>query len=297
MGYLAGRVAVITGAARGLGRQHALLLASEGADVVVNDTGAGPDGSGRGPEAGDPCRLLADLVGEIEAAGGRALANCDDVSDWEGGRRLIRCAVETFGHLDVLVNNAGIIRDRLIANMTEDEWDSVVKVVLKGHFAPLRHAAEYWRAEHKAGRELRAAVVNTSSTSGLVGNPGQANYGAAKAGIGALTVIAAAELARYGVRVNAVAPAARTRLTQSVPGLGDMVAVPEDPDRFDEWDPANVSPLVAWLAGPDCSVTGCVFYTFGGTIAPMTGWSHGPGVHRAERWTVADIGKELPKVL
>ncbi len=291
MGYLDGRVAVITGAARGIGREHALLFAAEGAKVVVNDVGAGPDGnsSSSGP--------AAEVVEEIRATGGEAVASFDDVSDWEGGRRVIQSAIDAFGELHVLVNNAGILRDRLIVNMSEEEWDSVIQVVLKGHFVPLRHAAAYWRDQAKAGRELKASVINTSSTSGLLGNPGQANYGAAKAGIGALTVIAAEELGRYGVRVNAVAPAARTRLTEATPGLGDIVAPPDDPSRFDEWDPANISPLVAWLAGVGCQVTGRVFYGFGGTVAPMSGWAKEPGISRPDRWTVSDLDEQLPTIL
>ena len=281
MGSLDGRVAVITGAARGLGREHALLFAAEGARLVLNDVD-------------DP---VAEVVDEVKSLGGEAVASSDDVADWEGGRRLIATAVETFGGLDVVVNNAGILRDRAIVNMTEEEWDTVIRVDLKGHFVPLRHAAEYWRARSKADGPVRASVINTASTSGLVGNPGQANYGAAKAGIGALTVIAAGELARYGVRVNAVAPAARTRLTESTPGLSDMVAAPDDPARFDEWDPANVAPLVAWLAGESCPATGCVFYCFGGTIAPMHGWNQRPGISRAERWTIEAIAEELPPLL
>ena len=292
MGWLDGRVAVITGAAGGLGREHALLFASEGAKVVVNDLGAAPDGS----PSGDP-DPTGELVAEIKAAGGEAVANSDDVADWEGGRRLIRAAVETFGDLHVLVNNAAILRDRFIFNMSEDEWDSVVRADLKGHFVPLRHAAEYWRDQSKAGANVRASVINTASTSGLVGNPGQSNYGSAKAAIGALTLIAAQELARYGVRVNAISPAARTRLTEATPGLGDMVAIPDDPTRFDEWDPANASPLVGWLASADCTVTGRVFYIFGGTIAPMNGWGRTAGVERSDRWTIDAIAEQLPRAL
>lgn len=284
MGFLEGRVAIITGAARGLGREHALLFGAEGAKVVVNDR----------PDSAD---AAAEVAEGVRARGGEAVVSVDDVSDWEGGGRLVQAAVEAFGDLHVLVNNAGVIADRSICNMTEEEWDAVVRVDLKGHFVPLRHAAVYWRDRAKAGRDVRACVVNTSSTSGLAGNPGQANYGAAKAGVGALTVIAAAELGRYGVRVNAIAPAARTRLTESAPGLGDMVAPPDDPDRFDEWDPANASPLVAWLSGVDCPVTGCVFYCFGGTIAPMVGWSQRPGISRGGRWTIEDIDRELPALI
>ena len=212
MGALDGRVAVITGAGRGIGREHALLFAAEGAKVVVNDLGGSVDGSG------DDRSAAEQVVAEIEAAGGQAVANDDDVADWEGGKRLIEAAIETFGDLHVLVNNAGILRDRVLINMTEQEWDSVIHVHLKGHFVPTRHAAAYWREQTKAGQPVHAAVVNTSSTSGLLGNPGQTNYGAAKAGIAAFTVIAAEELARYGVRVNAIAPAARTRMTESDPG-------------------------------------------------------------------------------
>jgi NAD(P)-dependent dehydrogenase (short-subunit alcohol dehydrogenase family) len=294
MSWLDGRVVIITGGARGIGREHALFFASQGARVVVNDVGAGPDGSDVDSRSVDPA---AEVVEEIKDLGGEAVASSDDVSDWESGRRLIRSAVETFGGLDALVNNAAILRDRLLVNMTEDEWDSVIRVDLKGHFVPLRHAAEYWRDQARAGTPRQAAVVNTSSTSGLLGNPGQTNYGAAKAGVAALTVIAAQELSRFGVRVNAIAPAARTRLTEATPGLGDIVAAPDDPSRFDEWDPANVSPLVAWLASTACTVTGQVFHTFGGTIAPMTGWRRRPGVERPERWTVDAIAEELPPLL
>ncbi len=291
MGSLDGRVAVVTGAGRGLGREHALLFASEGARVVVNDLGTGPDGTGA--DHG----LVESVVDEIRAMGGEAVANTDDVADWEGGRRAIRAAIEAFGDLHVLVNNAGILRDRFLVNMTEEEWDSVIRSHLKGHFVPLRHASAYWRERRKAGDDVRASVINTSSTSGLFGNPGQANYGAAKAGIGALTTIAAAELGRYGVRVNGISPAARTRLTEATPGLDEIVAPPATPERFDEWDPANVSPLVGWLATEDCEVTGRMFYVFAGEVAPMSGWSKVPGVSRSERWTVPDIRRELPTIL
>jgi NAD(P)-dependent dehydrogenase (short-subunit alcohol dehydrogenase family) len=291
MGALDGRVAIITGAGRGLGREHALYFAAEGAKVVVNDTGSGPDGQG-GDEG--PAQQVVD---EIRAAGGEAIASADDVSDWKAGERLIRLAVETFGDLHVLVNNAGVLRDRALVHMSEEEWDVVIHVHLKGHFVPLRHAAAYWREQTRAGRTVAAAVVNTSSTSGLYGNPGQSNYGAAKAGIGALTLIAAQELGRYGVRVNAIAPAARTRLTQATPGLDEMVRAPEDDARFDEWDPANVSPVVAWLASRGCTVTGRTLFVFGGAVQPMTGWTRGPGVERSERWTVDALARELPPLL
>ena len=222
MGALDGRVAVITGSGRGIGREHALLFAAEGAKVVVNDLGGSVDGSG------DDRTAAQQVVDEITAAGGQAVANGDDVTDWDGGKRLIDSAIEAFGDLHVLINNAGILRDRVLVNMSEEEWDSVIHVHLKGHFVPTRHAAAYWREQTKAGREIKAAVVNTSSTSGLLGNPGQSNYGAAKAGIGAFTTIIAEEISRYGVRVNAIAPAARTRMTEQTPGLSDIVQAPKD---------------------------------------------------------------------
>jgi NAD(P)-dependent dehydrogenase (short-subunit alcohol dehydrogenase family) len=291
MGQLDGRVAIITGAARGLGRAHALLFAAEGALVVVNDVGIGPDGRA------EPDSSAQAVVDEITAAGGRAVANSDDVSDWDGGRRLVQAAIEAFGDLHVLVNNAGYLRDRMLVNMDEEDWDSVISVHLKGHFVPTRHAARYWRERSKAGAEVAASIINTSSTSGLHGNPGQLNYGAAKAGIGAMTVIAAQELGRYGIRVNAVAPAARTRLTEGTPGLAELVAPPSDSNRFDEWDPANVSPLVAWLATEGCTTSGQVLYAFGGEIQPMVGWSRQPGITRSSRWDIAAIAEELPPVL
>lgn len=291
MGQLDGRVAIVTGAARGIGRQHALLLASEGASVVVNDVGAAPDGRP------DDERAAQAVVDEIAAAGGAAIANTDDVADWEGGQRLIRAAVDAFGDVHVLINNAGFLKDRMLVNMSEDEWDSVIRVHLKGHFVPTRHAAAYWREQTKLGNEVRASVINTSSTSGLEGNPGQANYGAAKAGIGALTVIEAQELARYGVRVNAISPVARTRLTEATPGLSEMVAPPDEDGRFDQWDPANVSPVVAWLASEGCAVTGRVFWVFGGTIAPMIGWTREAGITRPDRWSIGEIGEELPPAM
>jgi NAD(P)-dependent dehydrogenase (short-subunit alcohol dehydrogenase family) len=291
MGQLDGRVAIITGAARGLGRAHALLFAAEGASVVVNDVGAGAEGR---PDDGASAQAVAD---EISAAGGQAVANSDDVADWAGGQRLVRAAIEHFGALHVLVNNAGFLRDRMLVNMSEDDWDAVINVHLKGHFVPTRHAAAYWREQHKAGREVAASVINTSSTSGLEGNPGQLNYGAAKAGIGAMTLIAAQELGRYGVRVNAVAPAARTRLTEATPGLSSIVAPPDDDHRFDEWDPANVSPVVAWLATRECELSGAVLYAFGGEIQPMVGWSRRPGISRNGRWEIGAIAEELPPIL
>jgi NAD(P)-dependent dehydrogenase (short-subunit alcohol dehydrogenase family) len=283
MGALDGRVAIITGAGRGIGREHALLFASEGAKVVVNDLGGAMDGSG------DDRTAAEQVVDEIKALGGEAVANADNVADWEGSQRLINTAVEAFGDLHVLVNNAGILRDRVLVNMTEDEWDAVIHVHLKGHFAPTRWAAAYWREQTKAGKDVKASVINTSSTSGLLGNPGQTNYGAAKAGIASFTVICAMELARYGVRSNAIAPAARTRLTEATPGLGDVVKPPDDAGKFDVWDPANVSPLVAYLSTEACPINGKVFFVQGGKVQLVQPWTLTESVDKDERWTVAEL--------
>ena len=272
---LGGRVAVVTGAARGIGREHALLLAAEGAQVVVNDLDA------------EPAQVVVD---EIVAAGGDAVAAPGDVARWETGEALIGVAVETYGRLDVLVNNAGNVADRFLATMSEEEWDEVVRVHLKGHFVPTRFAAAWWRAESKAGRPTDASVVCTTSTSGLAGNPGQANYGAAKAGVAAFTLVAAAERARYGVRVNAIAPLARTRLTEAVPALAERLAPPADPDAFDRWHPANVAPVVAWLAAAGGTVTGRVFGVHGGTVQLYRPWTVEAEVEREGRWSPAELG-------
>jgi NAD(P)-dependent dehydrogenase (short-subunit alcohol dehydrogenase family) len=289
MGVLDGRVAIITGAGRGLGREHALLFAAEGAKVVVNDLGGAPDGGGADQTAAQQ------VVDEIKAMGGDAIANGDDVADWDGGRALIDAAVDAFGRLDVLVNNAGILRDRVLINMSEAEWDDVVRVHMKGHFVPTRWAATYWREQVKAGEDVKANLIHTSSTSGLLGNPGQTNYGAAKAGIGSFSIICAKELARYGVRSNCIAPAARTRLTEATPGLGEIVKPPDDAETFDVWDPANVSPLVAYLATAGCPFTGETFYVQGGTVKLMDPWRIGDGVEQPERWTVDGLRDALAK--
>src|SRR5215472_8863947 len=238
VGALDGCVAIITGAGRGLGREHALLFAKEGAAVVVNDLGGAADGSG------SDATPAQEVVEEIRATGGRAVANADDVTDAAGAQRLVDQALAEFGSLHILVNNAGILRDRTIINMTDAERDDVIKVHLRGHFMPLRAAARYWREQHKSGAALKPAIINTTSTSGLYNNPGQSNYGSAKTGIATLTIIAQQELARYGVKANAIAPAARTRLTMSVPGASDgiMKSVGEG---FDPMDPGNVAPFVA----------------------------------------------------
>lgn len=290
-GALAGRVAVVTGAGGGIGREHALLFAREGARVVVNDTGAALDGS----NPGDATGAADSVVDEIRSAGGEAVANADDVSDWDGGRRLVETALDAFGDLHVLVNNAGNLRDRYLTEMTGEEWDDVVRVHLRGHFVPTRWAARHWKAQSDAGRPVKAAVVNTTSTSGLFGNPGQSNYGAAKAAIAALTVIAAAELGRFGVRVNAVAPLARSRMTESSPWLAALVAPPSAPDAFDTWHPANVSPLVAWLATEGCTLTGEVLLVQGGTVQRFRPWTLDDDVKvvQDERWTVDALGMAL----
>ncbi len=290
MGALDGRVAIITGAGRGIGREHALLFAAEGARVVVNDLGGAVDGSG------DDRTPAEQVAAEITAAGGEAIVSSDDITTWEGGRQVVATAVEAYGDLHVLVNNAGILRDRVLVNMTEEEWDAVIRVHLKGHFVPTRHAATYWRERSKAGDEVHASVINTSSTSGLLGNPGQANYGAAKAGIAAFTVIAAQELSRYGVRVNAIAPAARTRMTESTPGLSDIVRAPADDAQFDVWDPANVSPLVAYLATRTCPATGRVFFVQGGTIRNFENWKMTDTLEKSARWTVAELETEMSRL-
>ena len=291
MGTLDGRIAIITGAGRGIGREHALLFAAEGAKVVVNDLGGALDGSS---EAASPAE---EVVAEIQAMGGEAVANHDNVADWEGGARLVQCALEAFGDLHVLVNNAGILRDRVLVNLSEQDWDSVINVHLKGHFVPTRHAATYWREQAKAGKTVKASIINTSSTSGLLGNVGQSNYGAAKAGIAAFTVIIAEELSRYGVRANAIAPAARTRMTESTPGLSDYVGKPSAAAVCDVWDPANISPLVATLAMQDCEASGQVFFVQGGTVRRFQNWTMMETLEKNDRWSVAELAGELPTLL
>jgi NAD(P)-dependent dehydrogenase (short-subunit alcohol dehydrogenase family) len=288
-GICEGRVAIVTGAGRGIGRGHARELARQGAHVVVNDLGGSVAGSGS--DAG-PAQAVVD---EIEAAGGVAVANTDDVSDWDGARRLVEQAVAVFGRLDVLVNNAGILRDRMLFNMTEDEWDAVIRVHLKGTFAPLRHAAAYWRERDKAGDTHDARVINTSSTSGLFANPGQSNYGAAKTGIATLSIIAAKELGRHGVTVNAIAPGARTRMTENLGGGRMAVA---DDGGWDARSPDNIAPLVTWLASAESSgITGQVFLVGGGRIGVATPWGRGPGVDHGARWDPAELGKVVPDLV
>jgi NAD(P)-dependent dehydrogenase (short-subunit alcohol dehydrogenase family) len=296
MDSLAGRVVVITGGGRGLGRAHALLLAAEGAKVVVNDLGSDLDGFGADP---DPAHSV---VEEIKAAGGEAVANTDSVTDWDGARRIVRTAIDTFGDLHVLVNNAGIgygRQMRLLEELDEAAWDTMIAIHLKGHFNVLRHAAAYWADRSAAGEEVRASVVNTSSPAGFVQATGtqltQVDYGVAKAGILALTSAAASELGRYGVRVNAVAPGARTRMSDRA--MPDVVAAPEDPAAFDKFDPAHVSPVVAWLASDRCRVTGQVFKIFGSTIELYRGWTPIGMIDKDRRWTVDELDVELNRLV
>jgi NAD(P)-dependent dehydrogenase (short-subunit alcohol dehydrogenase family) len=288
MGALEGRVAVITGAGRGIGREHALLFAKEEAKVVVNDLGG--DNAGHGADSG-PAR---DVVEEITAAGGTAVASTENVATWSGAESVVLQAIAEFGRLDILVNNAGILRDSFIAGMEESYWDAVIAVHLKGHFAMLRHAAAYWKAQSKAGDQPNAAVINTASGSGVtLPNAGQANYGSAKAGIAALTLIAAEELERYGVRVNAIAPIARTRLTLATPGMGSLMAEPEE-GELDLFSPANISPLVAYLATEKCPITGKVYAVQGGAISALAGWHDVDTIETDGPWQIDDIASRLP---
>ena len=281
MARLTGKVAIVTGAARGIGRGHALLLAEEGASVVVNDLGGEWDGSGADQ------RPAQQVVDEIVAAGGKAVANYDDVSDWEGGQRMINQAVETFGGLDILICNAGILRDRMTFNMTEEEWDAVIKVHLKGHFVPVRWAATYWRERNKeTGEPVDGRIVLTSSESGLFANAGQLNYDAAKSGIATMAIVLAKELSRYGVTVNAIAPRARTRLTENTfsgrPGPVE--------GEFDARHPDNVAPWVVWLCTEAAGhITGQNFIVGGGTVQLVSGWSVESAIEKPERWTLDDL--------
>ncbi|AIA07859.1 short-chain dehydrogenase [Streptomyces noursei ZPM] len=288
-GICTGRVAAVTGAGRGLGRAHALALAAEGAAVVVNDLGVTADGAGA---SGGPAQQV---VEEIRAHGGQAVAHTGDITTDDGARSLVTTALDTFGRLDALVNNAGFLRDRMLVNLAEEDWDAVMRVHLKGHFLPLKHAAAHWRAEAKAGRTPDARVINTSSGAGLLGSVGQGNYSAAKAGILGLTLVAAAELGRYGIQVNALAPAARTRMTEQT--FADTMAAPTDGD-FDAMAPENVSPLVVWLASADSAgVTGRVFEAEGGRITVMEGWRPGPTADKGARWTPSEAGETTRKLL
>ncbi|MEU9379211.1 SDR family oxidoreductase [Streptomyces sp. NPDC048255] len=289
MGMAEGRVVIVTGAGRGLGRAHALAFAAEGAKVVVNDLGVGLDGA---PGTDGPAGRV---VAQIRALGGQAVAHGGDIATGEGAASLVECAVAEFGRLDTLVNNAGFLRDRMLVNLDEEDWDAVMRVHLKGHFLPLRSAAAWWRAEAKAGRPVAARVVNTSSGAGLLGSVGQGNYSAAKAGILGLTMVAAAEMGRYGVQVNAIAPAARTRMTEQT--FAGTMAAPEE-GGFDAMAPENVSPLVVWLGSEaSAGVSGRVFEVEGGRITVMEGWRPGPTADREARLTPAEAGEAAAKLL
>jgi NAD(P)-dependent dehydrogenase (short-subunit alcohol dehydrogenase family) len=282
MALLEGKVAIVTGAGRGLGRAHALALAREGARVVVNDLGGSLSGEG------SDLTPAQQVVAEIEAVASEAVANGENVADFEGARRLVEQAVETFGRLDILVNNAGILRDRMLVNMDEAEWDSVIAVHLKGHFAPTRHAAAHWRDRSKAGEQVRARVINTSSPTGVFGNVGQSNYGAAKAGIANLTIILAQELGRYGVTVNCIAPNARTRMTESA------FELPTGNGGFDPIDPGNNSPVVVALCADEAQgITGQVFHIFGGAVNMLQPWSPGELFSRSSTWDARELLQEL----
>ena len=285
MGICDGRVVIVTGAGGGLGREHALLFAAEGAAVVVNDLGVSNHGEGGSK---GPAQLVVD---EIRAKGGRAIANTESVSDFAAGKRMVEQALDSFGRLDVVVNNAGFLRDRMFVGTSEAEWDAVINVHLKGHFCVTRHAAEHWRNQSKAGQPVDARIINTSSGAGLQGSIGQSTYSAAKGGIASLTLVQAAELSRYGVTANAIAPAARTRMTEAI--FTDMKP-PED-GSFDDAHPGNVSPLVVWLGSPESrGVTGRVFEVKGGLIGVSDGWRDGPTYDKKARWAPDEIG---PKVL
>lgn len=291
MGALEGRVAVVTGGGRGIGREVALLYAAEGASVVVNDLGTELDGTGSDPT------VAAAVVDEIIASGGSAVANTDDAASWSGAEALVQQAIDTYGDLHIVVNMAGNTRDKVLVNMSEQDWDEVIRTHLKGTFCPTRHAAAYWRGKAKEGKPVDAVVLNTSSTSGLVGNPGQSNYGAAKAGIAAFTVIAAMEFGRIGARANVIVPAARSRMTLSTPGLAEQVAEPSDPSEFDLWHPANIAPLAAYLGQQSCEITGKVFFVKGGQIRKFENWQRTETIERDDRWTIATLGESIDKVL
>ena len=286
VGSLDGLIAVVTGAGRGIGREHALLLASEGAKVVVNDLGGGTDGTGQEASPAD------EVVAEIQAAGGQAVSSHHNVADESGAAEIIKTAVDTYGQLDILVNNAGVLRDQVLINLEPDDWDVVLTVNLRGTYLVTRAAALHWRGRSKAGEQVSASVINTCSESGLFGNPGQANYGAAKSGVATLTQIAAKELKRYGVRANAIAPRARTRLTEVIAGKTVDAIQPKE-GKFDTWHPGNVSPFVAYLASPECELTGESFVVGGSRVQRVRPWQldedwklKGEG-----RWTVAALAK------
>jgi len=288
MGICENRTVIITGAARGLGRAYALAFAAEGANVVVNDIGTSLNGEGRDTSAADG------VVAEIAAAGGKAIANYEDITDWDAAKRIVDAAVAAFGDLHVLVNNAGIVRDRMFVSATLDEWEATMHVHLRGHFCLSRHAVDYWRAKQKAGGNPDARIINTSSGAGLQGSIAQAAYSTAKGGIAALTLVQAAELGRYGITANALAPSARTRMTEQA--FADKMATADQ--AFDVMDPANIAPTVVWLGSSESAeVTGCVFELEGGKIMLEDGWREGPVVDKGAKWDPAEVGAAVDKLL
>lgn len=288
-GYLDGRVIIITGAGAGLGRAYALKTAAEGAKIVVNDLGVGVHG-----ESGEAKGAADRVVDEIRAAGGQAVANADDVADWDAGKRIVDTALNAFGDLHVLVNNAGFVRDRMFVNASVDEWDAVTRVHLRGHFCTARHAVDYWRAQLKAGAPVDARIINTTSGAGLQGNIGQAAYAAAKAGVASLTLVQAAELGRYGITANALAPAARTRMTDTA--FGDSMKAQEG--QFDVFDPANMAELVAWLASERSKeITGQIFELRGGRVWLSEGWRDGPDFEVNRKITMEEHDEIIPRLV
>jgi NAD(P)-dependent dehydrogenase (short-subunit alcohol dehydrogenase family) len=288
MGICEGRVVIVTGAGRGIGREHALELARQGARVVVNDLGA--TAGGEGADASPAQEVAA----EVRRLGSEAIVDGSDVADFAQSAALVQAAIDAFGRLDAVVNNAGILRDRMFANTSIEEWDAIMRVHLRGHFCVSRHACAHWRDRAKAGERVSARIVNTSSGAGLQGSVGQSNYAVAKAGIAALTLVQAVELARYGVTANAIAPSARTRLTENV--FPDMMRKPES--GFDVMDPANIAPLVSWLCGEESGdVTGRVFEIEGGKISVADGWRTGPAIDRGGRWNPAEVGAAVREII
>jgi NAD(P)-dependent dehydrogenase (short-subunit alcohol dehydrogenase family) len=296
MSLLEGKVAIVTGSGRGIGREEALLMAKLGAKVVVNDLGAHFDGTGQATAT--PAQ---DVVGEIKKMGGQAVANGESVSDFKGAKRIVECALDTFGKLNIVVNNAGILRDRMIFNMAEEDWDSVIAVHLKGTFAMARHASEYWREEHKKGNVLNGRIINTSSDAGLLGNVGQSNYGACKAAVACMAIIIGHEMKKYGVTANAIAPVARTRLTvDATPSTAALMGGEVKPGEFDMFSPANIAPLVAWLASDDAAgVNGQVFRVGGRSVWPMKGWHSATRIKNPEAtaWDAKKLGARIKEEL
>lgn len=283
MGALDGRVVVITGAAGGLGREYAALFAASGARLVLNDIGAARDGSGSDPA------VVQELVAEIAASGADVVGNAEDITTMAGAEQTLAQALDTYGEVHGLVNSGGMLRDRMFVNMSEEEWDAIIRGHLRAHFCPTRVLSAHWRDRSKAGDPVRASVVNTTSNAGLFSQPGQSNYAAAKAGIAGLTITLAEELARYGVRVNAISPAARTRMTTAVPGMAEMVAAPASAADFDGYHPGNVAPVVAWLSTERCPLSGAVLYAQGGEVRVVEGWHYARTLDKGARWTIDEL--------